>query len=207
MTVRVMLVDDHRIVREGLAYMLGGLDEVALIGEAAGGTELLAVVDELDPDVILLDVHMPDMNGLDVLEALRQRHSEAKVIMLSMHDQAAYVQQAVQLGAMGYLLKNTGLEELARAIELVASGRPYIQGELASALVTPLTEPDLPHLSPRELEVLRLLSRGRENKQIATSLGISEATVKTHTRALYTRLGVRSRAEAVATALRLGLID
>lgn len=207
MTIRVMLVDDHRIVREGLAYMLDAIESVTLVGEAGSGAELFAVVEEVHPEIILLDVHMPDMSGLEVLEVLRRRHPDVKVIMLSMHDQAAYVQQAIQLGALGYLLKSTGLDELVRALELVATGRPFIQGELASALVTPISEPDVPHLSPRELEVLRLLAQGSENKQIARLLGVSEATVKTHIKALYGRLGVRSRAEATATSLRLGLID
>ncbi len=207
MTVRVMLVDDHRIVREGLAYMLDSTENVTLVGEAGSGAELFAVLEEIQPEVILLDVHMPDMSGLEVLDLLRRRYPDIKVIMLSMHDQAAYVQQAIQMGALGYLLKSTGLEELVRAIELVATGRPFIQGELASALVTPLADPDIPHLSPRELEVLTLLARGDENKQIARQLEISEATVKTHIKALYGRLGVRNRAEATATSLRLGLID
>ncbi len=207
MTVRVMLVDDHRIVREGLAYMLGGIDGIDLAGEAGSGAELLAVIDEVLPDVVLLDVHMPEMSGLEALQRLHRTHPDVKVIMLSMHDQAAYVQQALRFGALGYLLKSTGLDELTRAIELVATGKPYLQGELAGAVVTTRHEADLPHLSPRELDVLRLMSDGSENKQIARQLGITEATVKTHVKALYLRLGVRSRAEATATALRLGLID
>jgi DNA-binding NarL/FixJ family response regulator len=207
MTVRVMLVDDHRIVREGLAYMLDGIDGIDLVGEAGSGSELLAVIDQIEPDVVLLDVHMPEMSGLEALEQLRRDHPGVKVIMLSMHDQAAYVQQALRLGALGYLLKSTGLDELVRALELVADGKPYLQGELAGAVVTVDHETDLPHLSPRELDVLRLMANGRENKQIARQLQISEATVKTHVKALYLRLGVRSRAQATATALRLGLID
>ena len=207
MTVRVMLVDDHRIVREGLAYMLGGVVGIELVGEAGSGAELLATVDQINPDVVLLDVHMPEMSGLEALERLGREHPDVKVIMLTMHDRAAYVQQALRLGASGYLLKSTGLEELVRALELVAAGKTYLQGELADAVVNPHHEPSLPHLSPRELEVLRLMSNGRENKQIATLLGISEATVKTHIKALYSRLEVRSRAQATATALRLGLID
>lgn len=207
MTVRVMLVDDHRIVREGLAYMLGGIDGIDLVGEAGSGAELLATVDQIHPDVVLLDVHMPEMSGLEALERLRRDHPDVKVIMLTMHDQAGYVQQALRLGALGYLLKSAGLDELVRALELVAAGKPYLQGELAGAVVTAPHETGLPHLSPRELEVLRLMSNGRENKQIARELGISETTVKTHVKALYVRLEVRSRAEATATALRVGLID
>lgn len=207
MTIRVVLVDDHRIVREGLAFMLGDVDGVELIGEAASGAELFDLLEEVEPDVILLDVHMPEMSGLEALERLRRDRPHLKVIMLSMHDQAAYVREAVKLGAFGYLLKNTGLDELVRALELVAEGRPYLQGELAGALVSAPEEDDRPHLSPREIDVLRLLSAGHENKQIARRLQISEATVKTHLKAIYERMDVRSRTEAAATALRLGLID
>lgn len=206
MSIRVMLVDDHRIVREGLAYMLSGIEDVELVGEAGSGFELFDILESVDPDVILLDVHMPDMSGLAVLERLRAEGSDVKVIMLSMHDQTGYVEQAVRLGASGYLIKSSGLDELVRALRLVAEGGSYLQGELAGALVFP-AESGGPHLSPREFEVLELLSRGQENKQIARQLEISEATVKTHVKALFTRLGVHSRAEAAATALRLGLID
>jgi DNA-binding NarL/FixJ family response regulator len=207
MTVRVMLVDDHRIVREGLAFMLSEIEGVELVGEAESGAEFLATLDEIDPDVVLLDVSMPDMSGLEVLEQTQRTHPELKTIVLSMHDQATYVQQAIRLGAMGYLLKSAGLDELLRALEFVAAGKVYVQGELASALVSVDGEPEKPHLSPRELEVLRLLSRGYLNKQIAVDLGISDATVKTHIKALFGILEVRTRAEAAATALRLGLID
>jgi DNA-binding NarL/FixJ family response regulator len=206
-TIRVMLVDDHRIVREGLAYMLGDIDDVELVGEASSGAELLERLDDIRPDIVLLDVHMPGMSGLEALEQMQRSHPAIKVIMLSMHDRTTYVQQAIRSGATGYLLKSAGLEELVRALTLVAADKPYIQGELGGALVATTDESDLPRLRPRELEVLGLLSQGYENKQIASRLGISEATVKTHVKAVYTRLGVRSRAEAAATALRLGLID
>lgn len=207
MTIRVMLVDDHRIVREGLAYMLADVEGIELVGEADGGGEFLEVLDQIDPDVVLLDVHMPTMSGLEVLERLQGRDTRVRVVMLSMYDQSGYVQQAVQLGAMGYLLKSVSLEELVRAITLVASGKPYVQGELATALVTPSESTDLPKLSPRELQILKLLSSGLGNKQIARRLDISEATVKTHVKSLFARLGVSTRTAAAASALRLGLID
>jgi two-component system NarL family response regulator len=166
---------------------------------------MLELLPSLAPDVVLLDVHMPDMSGLDALERALRREPGLKVIMLSMHDQAGYVRRAVTLGALGYLLKSTGLDELVRAIRLVADGQAYLQGELAGVLMT--SDEERPHLSSRELDVLRLLTEGLENKQIAHALGISEATVKTHLKSLYRRLGVRSRAEAAAKALRLGLIE
>jgi DNA-binding NarL/FixJ family response regulator len=205
MTIRVMLVDDHRIVREGLAYMLGGAEDVVIAGEADSGAQLLATFDDVTPDVVLLDIHMPEMSGLEALEELHVRHPDAKVIMLSMQDQASYVQQALRCGALGYMLKSVGLDELLRAIEMVATGRVYLQGELAVAAVSQEAAESVA-LSPRELEVLGLMSAGLQNKQIARRLGISEATVKTHVKALYARLGVRGRAEATAMAMRLGLI-
>jgi DNA-binding NarL/FixJ family response regulator len=205
MTVRVMLVDDHRIVREGLSYMLGAADDVVIVGEADSGAELLATYDDIAPDVVLLDVHMPEMSGLEALEELRRGHPDAKVIMLSMQDQASYVQQALRGGALGYVLKSVGLDELLRAVEMVATGTVYLQGELVVAAVSP-DAAESASLSPRELEVLGLMSAGLQNKQIARRLGISEATVKTHVKALYARLGVRGRAEATARAMRLGLI-
>lgn len=204
---RVMLVDDHRIVREGLAYMLTEVDGVELVGEAGSAAEMFDMVDRMGPDIILLDVHMPEMSGLEALERLLRDHPDLKVIMLSMHDQAAYVQQAIRLGAAGYLLKSAGLEELVRALQTVSEGRPYLQGELAGALVEMTDVADSPSLTTRELEVLRLLTAGSENKQIARQLGISEATVKTHLKSIYERLEVRSRAEAAARAVRLGLVD
>jgi two-component system nitrate/nitrite response regulator NarL len=207
MTIRLIIVDDHRIVREGIGYMVSGVEGLELVGEASSGPELFDLLAEVETDVILLDVNMPGMSGLQVLERLQRDGTTARVVMLSMHDDAAYVQHAIRHGAMGYLLKNTGLDELVRALELVMSGKPYLQGELAGALV-PGAEPERgTRLSPREIEILKLLADGYGNKQIAKRLGISDATVKTHLKSLYRKLDARSRAEAVGTALRLGLVE
>jgi DNA-binding NarL/FixJ family response regulator len=205
-TIRLVLVDDHRIVREGLGYMVSGVDGLEVVGEAASGPELFRLLEEVEADVILLDVNMPGMTGLQVLERLQAERPDLKVLMLSMHDDAAYVQHAIRHGAMGYLLKSTGLDELVRALENVMAGKPYLQGELAGALVAGPAG-DETHLSPRELEILALLTDGLGNKQVARRLGISEATVKTHLRSLYRMLDAHSRAEAVATALRLRLVE
>lgn len=191
--------------------MLSDIEDIEIVGEAEDGESLLRLVEEVEADVVLLDVRMPGMGGLEALPDLRSAHPEVKVVILSMHDEPAYVTKAVELGANAYLLKNTDRDELLRAIHLVVEGKAYIQAELTSTLVARLAgdsdQIDQPAMSPRVSEVLRLLALGYENKQIATELEIAEATVKTYLRTLYETLDVRNRAEAVAVALRLGLID
>ncbi len=191
--------------------MLSDVNDIEIVGEVEDGESLLRLIEEVEVDVILLDVRMPVMGGLEVLPKLRDSNPELKIVILSMHDEPAYVTKAVEQGANAYLLKNTDRDELLRAIHLVVQGKAYIQAELTSALVARLAGDsdhiDQPALSPRVSEVLRLLALGYENKQIATELEIAEATVKTYLRTLYEDLDVRNRAEAVAVALRLGLIE
>ena len=209
--IRLLLADDHRIVREGLAMMLADVEDIEIVGEADDGESLLLLMEEIEADVVLLDVRMPGMGGLEALPRLRAADPGVKVVILSMHDEPAYVTKAVEQGANAYLLKSTDRDELVRAIHLVVEGKAYIQAELTSALVARLAgdteQIDQPTVSPRVFEVLRLLALGYENKQIGAELEIAEATVKTHLKALYETLDVRNRAEAVAVALRLGLID
>lgn len=207
MPISIIVVDDHRIVREGLGLMLDTVDGIEMVGEASSGEELFDLLESVHPDVVLLDVRMPGMTGLQVLARLQSDHSEINVLMLSMHDDAGYVRQAIRLGAMGYLLKSVGLEELVRAVMHVTSGQAYLQGELTGALVDRSDRSPDVRLSPREAEVLTLLADGYGNKQMARHLRISEATVKTHLRALYQKLDASGRAEAVATAMRVGLIE
>jgi DNA-binding NarL/FixJ family response regulator len=206
--VKVVITDDHRIVRDGLRWMLEGAASIDVIGEAGSGGELLAILAESSVDVALVDVRMPEMGGLEALEHVRRDFPQVRVIMLSMHDEPAYVRRAVELGASGYLLKNTGRDELIRALETVAEGGVYLQGDVVAPLVAEVhTTPSMLRLSPREREVLQLVAHGYENKQIATELDISEATVKTYLRGIFERLGVSARAEAVAVGLREGLIE
>ncbi len=208
--MRVVIADDHRIVREGIMWMLSDETDIELVGEAEDGQELLELLDRSPVDIVVLDVRMPGMGGLEALEAMRARHPDVRVIMLSMHDEPTYVRRAVELGASGYLLKRSGRDEVMRALRSVHDGKVYVQGEVTAPLLTALTgaNPDAPpHLSPRELETLKLMADGLENKQIARQLGISEATVKTYVRGVFERLAAHSRAEAVATAIRRGLID
>jgi len=207
--MRVVVADDHRIVREGIAWLLSEEDDVEIVGEAGDGRALLELLANTPVDVVLLDVRMPGLGGLEALEVITKDLPQVRVIMLSMHDEPAYVRRAVELGASGYLLKRTGREELARALRAVGEGNMYIQGEITAPLVAGLADQpeDEPRLSPREHQVLQLLADGLENKQVARELGISEATVKTYVKGVFERLDARSRAEAVAKGLRRGLIQ
>lgn len=206
--MRVVITDDHRIVRDGLRWMLDDADSIDVVGEAGSGRELLGILAESSVDVALVDVRMPEMGGLEALEQVRRDFPQVRVIMLSMHDEPAYVRRAVELGASGYLLKNTGRAELIRALETVADGGVYLQGDVVAPLVAAVDSPaSALRLSPREREVLQLVAHGYENKQIATELDISDATVKTYLRGIFERFGVSGRAEAVAVGLREGLIE
>lgn len=205
--MRVVIADDHRIVRDGLTWMLSESDHIEIVGEASSGEELIDLLEHTEVDVVLLDVRMPGMSGLEALERIQSGSPQVRIIILSMHDRPAYVRRAIELGASGYLLKNTSRAELLRALETVAEGGSYLQGEVVTPLISTTVEGAQTGLSPREIEVLQLVANGRENKQIAAELGISEATVKTYLRGIFDQFDVASRAEAVAVGLRKGVIE
>lgn len=207
--MKVAITDDHRVVREGIRYMLGDAPGIEVVGEAESGEEILALVASEPVDVVLLDVRMPGMGGLDVLERLNATAPQVRVLMLSMHDQLAYVRRSIELGAAGYVLKSAGRDELLTALRVAAEGGTYLPSELMEPLVAGMTGGvrSSGRLSPRERQVLQLVADGYENKQVATELEISEATVKTYLRGVFDRLDVSSRAEAVAVGLRLGVIE
>ena len=205
--MRVIIADDHRIVREGLRWMLAEHPDIEVVGEAANGRELLDLVAVTKADVCLLDVRMPEMGGLEALERLRDSDPELKVIILTMHDQPAYLKRAIELGAVGYVLKNTGRDELVRALEVVARGDAYLQGELTRPFVSQLVDGDRRMLDRRERRVLELVARGLDNRAIAAEIEMSEATVKNVLASVFEALGVKGRAEAVAVGLRLGIIE
>lgn len=207
--IRVLLVDDHRMVRDGIKWMLVNEPSIEVVGEAAGGTELLEMLDEIDVDVVLLDIRMPGMSGLEVMEALNALPNPPRVLMLSMYDEPGLVQQAVTLGAAGYLKKSAGRDDLVEAIEVVAAGKPFLQGDLARPLVTRLTDAPVPppRLSDMDRRILELMAEGRHNKEIAAELDVDDQRLHTQVQCLFERLGVHSRSEAVAIALRLGAID
>lgn len=205
--MRVLIVDDHWAVRDGLRWAFSESDDIEVIADASDGAELRELLAAgTEPDVVVLDIQMESESGLDVLAWLREHHPTIAVVMLSMHDDPVFVRRSLEIGAQGYVLKSAGSEELARALVVVAEGGLHVQGEVTRSLVEGPTSRDS-HLSPRERQIVGLVADGLENKQIARALGISETTVKTHLRNAFDRLGVASRSEAVAAAMRLGLID
>jgi DNA-binding NarL/FixJ family response regulator len=209
--VRVVIADDHRIVREGVRWMLQDEPDIEVVGEAQDGEALLDLLARETPDVVLLDVRMPGLGGLEALERMERSSHGPRVIVLSMLGEPGYVRRAIELGAAGYLLKSTTREELVNALRAVADGHGYVQGEVSGTLLAYVTEQpagdELVQLTQRELDVMKLTAEGLANKQIARRLRISEATVKTHLKDIFERLGVSNRAEAVATAMRLGMIE
>jgi DNA-binding NarL/FixJ family response regulator len=204
--LRVALADDHAVVRDGLRFALDGRLDVEVVAEAADAAGAMAILSSSrPPDVLVLDLRLGDMSGLDVLAEADRRSLPTRILVMSMHDEPTVVRHALKLGAAGYLLKSAGRAELLRAIAAVTEGGRYVQGELAMALAT--DDERAATVTPREREVLALVADGLENRQIAKALGISEETVKSYLKNLFTRWDLASRAEAVAVALRLGVID
>jgi two-component system, NarL family, response regulator DegU len=209
--IRVLIVDDHNLVREGLKAVFDQGNEVEVVGEAGSGEEALEMVDKAKPDVVLMDISMPGMNGIQATKLIREKYPDAKVVMLTMLDQEGYVYEAVKAGATGYMLKNTSSDDLVNAIQTVYEGKallhPDATAQLLKEFVTLADNKAKDYgLSSREMEVLQLLSEGNTNKEIAKALWISEQTVKTHVAHIFDKLGTSDRTETVATALRNGLV-
>ena len=212
MTLRVVVADDHEAVREGLRWMLKADGSVDVVAEAANGEQLLEVLNDVECDAVLLDLSMPGTGGLEVLRTLRQRPSPPAVVVLTMHDDATHVDRALASGAAGYVLKSASREEIIRALTAAVGGGAYVQPSLAKALIARHITPERQEaeavaISQRQLELLHLIGNGATNKELAHRLGISEATVKSYLKDLYQRLGVPSRAAAVAYALRAGIVQ
>lgn len=207
--IRVLLADDHQVVREGLRRMLELDRGIEVIAEAANGEEALSQAQRLEPDIILLDIMMPGMSGIEVLRRLKEVGSEAKVIVLTVYEDQ-YLAQAAEAGAQGYLLKDTSRDELTRAIRAAIKGQSPIAPSITRTLLTQyatLKKASQEHvLTPRQLEVLRLIASGSTNKETAAKLFLSEATVKRETSAIFTRLNVSDRAQAVSEAHKRNLI-
>jgi DNA-binding NarL/FixJ family response regulator len=204
--IRLLIVDDHPVVRDGLRGMFAGDDRFEVLGEAGNGHEALAVARTVRPDVVLMDLRMPGMDGVTTIKALREQGSTARVLVLTTYDTDSDVLPAIRAGATGYLLKDTPREELFRAVSAAHRGESVLSPSVAGRLMGQLRSPAKEPLSQRELEVLTLISQGSSNRETAGRLFISEATVKTHLLHVYAKLGVRDRAAAVATAFEQGLL-
>lgn len=207
--IRILVVDDHAVVRQGLVSMLSQFDDLEIVGTASNGAEGLAAAETLSPDVVLLDLQMPGMQGLEVLSRFTERDPEKpKVVVLTMHDDDETVLRAVRGGAKGYVLKHASQEELAAAIRHVAAGGTRFDEVVVSAfLKESQREAERSLLSARDIEILRLVAGGCSNKEVARRLYLSVGTIKTHLDEIYRALGVSDRAHAVAVAMRKGLLD
>ncbi|MEM8529814.1 MAG: response regulator transcription factor [Chloroflexota bacterium] len=211
MSIRILIVDDHPIVREGLIAVLETQSDFVVVGHAASGNQVLDLTNSLNPDVILLDLELPDSDGVTVLQQLRSVHTTIKVIVFTAFDTDERIIGAVRAGAKGYLLKGAPREELFQAIRVVHEGGSLLQPVIAARLLRQVSTPTEPSeivesLTERELEVLHLLAKGRQNKEIANNLIISERTVKFHVSAILAKLHVSNRTEAVTKAAQIGLI-
>src|SRR5918997_528482 len=208
MTIRVLITDDHGVVRQGLRMFLSLDEGLELVGEARDGEEALRLARELRPDVVLMDLVMPVMDGIEATRSIKAGLPDVEVVALTSVLEDASVAGAVKAGAVGYLLKDTDAGELKRAIRAAAEGRVYLAPEAAARLMREVRAPDSPEpLTERETEVLRLLARGRANKQIGSELFIEEKTVKTHVSSILRKLGVKSRTQAALHAVRTGLVS
>lgn len=214
--VRVVLIDDHTVLRDGLKLLLSLEPDLEVAGEAAAGLEGIKVAEQTRPDVVVTDVGLPDVDGVEVTRQLRERLPEARVLVLTVHDEDNYVFALMQAGASGYLLKNAAGNDLVTAIRVVGAGKPWLQPEIAQRLMNfaagkraaePKTglEALIEPLTPREIEVLKLLAGAASNREIADQLAISTRTVETHLANVYGKLGVRGRTEAMLWAIQEGL--
>jgi NarL family two-component system response regulator LiaR len=208
MAIRVLITDDHGVVRQGLRMFLSLDPDIEVVGEAENGQEALAMARELEPDVVLMDLLMPVMDGIEATRAIRSELPEVEVMALTSVLGDASVTGAIKAGAIGYLLKDTEAEELHRAIRGAAEGKVQLAPQAAARLVREVRPPESPEeLTERESEVLKLVARGKANKQIASDLFVEEKTVKTHVSSILRKLGVQSRTQAALHAVRTGLVS
>ncbi len=210
-TIKILIVDDHTVVRDGLAVMLGRREDFAVVGEAKNGLEAVERARELQPDVILMDLRMPELDGVEAMRRIRAEDSVVKFIVLTTFDTDEYIFDAIEAGAKGYLLKDASREDLFEAVRAVHRGESLIQPGVAARVLDRFAQlsrqtvaPDA--LSEREAGVLRLMAQGTANKEIAASLSISESTVKTHVANIFQKLEVTNRTEAVTKAMARGII-
>jgi NarL family two-component system response regulator LiaR len=204
-----LLVDDHRVVRSGLSAFLLAYEDLELVGEADSGETAVLMCNNVKPDVVLMDLVMPGMDGAEATQAIREQCPDVQVIALTSFKEEELVQRALKAGAIGYLLKNVTADELAEAIRAAKAGQPTLAPEAAQVLIQATRKPPEPEfdLTPRELEVLALMVEGLSNPEIAERLVISRSTAKFHVSGILSKLGVSSRTEAVALAIQHDLVD
>ncbi|MFC0105764.1 response regulator [Kibdelosporangium aridum] len=204
--IRLLIVDDHPIVRNGLRGAFTGTAEFEVIGEAAHGAEAVAQAAVLRPDVVLMDLRMPQMDGVEAIRQLQRQAPAARILVLTTFDTDSDVLPAIEAGATGYLLKDAPVEDLLRAVRSAAKGESVLAPAVAERLMGHVRQPAQGTLSQRELQVLKLVADGATNREVAAKLFISEASTKTHLLHIYDKLGVRDRAAAVGEAFRRGLV-
>jgi DNA-binding NarL/FixJ family response regulator len=211
-TVRVLIADDQDLVRAGFTMIIDSRDGLEVVGEAADGIEAVALARSLRPDVILMDVRMPDMDGLEATKKIKEERPRTAVVMLTMHENPAYLREAVRAGAAGYLLKDVSREELVDAIRQVATGGAFIESQMLKGMLSEM-KPQGPvpaaarNLTKREREILSLVAEGMSNREIAERLVLSPETVKSHVAAILEKLGVSDRTQAAIYAVRNGLVE
>jgi len=209
--IKILIADDHPVVREGLSSMLSRERGIQVVGEAENGTEAIKKAGELQPDIILMDLRMPEIDGVEAMRQIKVGNPDMKFIVLTTYDNDEYIFEGIEAGARAYLLKDAPREELFEAIRAVYRGESLIQPAVAGKVLDRLAElsrqvqtPE--RLSEREVEVLKLIAKGASNKLIATTLCIGESTVKTHIQSVFQKLGVSDRTEAVTEAIKKGII-
>jgi DNA-binding NarL/FixJ family response regulator len=204
--IRVLIADDHPVVRAGLQGMLLGQPDIQVVGEAVTGVEAIAMTEQLRPNVVLMDLRMPEMDGVSATVRIRERQPQIHILVLTTYDGDADILRAVEAGATGYLLKDSPRDDLFRAIRAAAKGESFLTPAVATRLIGRVRAPVEDSLSDREVEVLRLVAQGASNKEVAKQLWISEATVKTHLIHIFGKLGVSDRTAAVTVGLERGIL-
>ena len=207
MAVRCFVADDHPAIVDSVGRFLADEDDITMVGSADGGGQALARIQEIEPDVAIMDVRMPELDGVEVARRLAAAGSPTAVILYTAHGERALVIEAIDAGVRGFVLKESPLTDLVRAVRLVAAGRTYVDPVLAGVLAGPDATARIPGLTKREREVLRLLADGMRNEQVAEELGISPLTVRTHIEKAMEKLEADTRTQAVANALRMSLIE
>lgn len=213
-SIRILIVDDHEVVRDGLSVMMERQEDFSVVGEAKNGLEAVEKAKQLRPDVVLMDLRMPELNGVEAMRQIRAEDEDIKFIVLTTYDTDEYIFDAIEAGAKGYLLKDASREDLFKAVRTVNKGESLIEPGVVSRVLDRLTQlsrrgvqgSGYPALSEREVEVLQLMASGSANKQIAADLLISESTVKTHVANIFQKLEVNHRTEAVTKAMSQGII-